>query len=83
VYFVCVCVCVRTDSVIYNKSVSLLGHQHTLFQYKALLTYYLSQMSNIRIYMDYKHPFQDVKDNLHRDIASISTQEHQETGYFI
>lgn len=32
----CVCVCVwareRADSVIYNKVVSLLGHQHTLFQ---------------------------------------------------
>jgi len=46
VFCVCVCLCTRTcararaDSVIYDKFVSLLGHQHTLFQDKALIISY-------------------------------------------
>jgi pectin methylesterase-like acyl-CoA thioesterase len=61
---VCVCVCVhaRADSVICDKSVSLLGHQHTLFQDKTLITYYLLQMLNFRIYMKNTHLFQEVKE---------------------
>jgi hypothetical protein len=78
-------VCVRecTALVMYDKFVSLLGHQHTLFQDKALITYYLLQMLNIKIYMNNTHPFQEVNDSFQRDIASISTQEHQEIGYIM
>jgi hypothetical protein len=73
----------RADSVIYDKSVSLLGHQHTLFQDKALIIYYLLQMLNFRIYMNNTHLFQEVKDNFQRDNASISAQKHQEIDYFV
>jgi len=63
--------------------VSLLGHQHTLFQDKALTTYYLLQMLNFRIYMNNTHLFQEVKDNFQSDNVSISTQKHQELDYFV
>jgi hypothetical protein len=57
----CVCACVhvteRESSVADDKFVSLLAHQHTLFQYKAFITYDLLLMLNVRIYVKNPHSF--------------------------
>jgi len=60
---------------------SLLGHQHTLFQDKALITYYLLQMLNFRKYTNNTHLFQEEKDSFQRANASTSTQKHPEIDF--